>query len=110
MRRSHWPVGSGLPMATNSSMACSIAARACGAWLSRVDAAVADRETDLIRQYFRDLGGNRDDVVLGIGDDAALLTVPAGSELVLTTDALVEGVHFLPGASARSLGHRALAV
>ena len=51
----------------------------------------------------------RADVVLGVGDDAALVSPPA-DELVLTTDALVEGRHFLSGASAHSLGHRALAV
>jgi len=67
-------------------------------------------ETSLIDRYFRDLGAQRADVMLGIGDDAALLRAPAGEELVLTTDALVEGVHFLPGAPPRSLGHRALAV
>jgi thiamine-monophosphate kinase len=67
-------------------------------------------ETHLIDRYFRDLGAHRDDVALGIGDDAALLRVPQGMELVLTTDALIEGVHFLPGAAARSLGHRAMAV
>ncbi len=67
-------------------------------------------ETELIERFFRGLGAQREDVVLGIGDDAALLRVPAGAELVLTTDALVEGVHFLPGAAADSLGHRALAV
>ncbi|HEY7928677.1 MAG TPA: thiamine-phosphate kinase [Steroidobacteraceae bacterium] len=67
-------------------------------------------ESELIRRFFSPLGARRADVSLGIGDDAALLRLPAGSELVLTTDALVEGVHFLPHASARSLGHRALAV
>jgi thiamine-monophosphate kinase len=67
-------------------------------------------ETQLIRQFFADLGAERTDVVLGIGDDAALLRVAAGEDLVLTTDALVEGVHFLAGASAHSLGHRVLAV
>jgi thiamine-monophosphate kinase len=67
-------------------------------------------EANLIERYFRDLGARRDDVTLGIGDDAALLRMPLGTELVLTTDALVEGVHFLAGAPARSLGHRALAV
>lgn len=71
---------------------------------------MVDSETELIERYFRGLGAARADVVLGIGDDAALLRVPEGSELVLTTDALIEGVHFLPGAPARSLGHRALAV
>jgi thiamine-monophosphate kinase len=67
-------------------------------------------ETQLIRQFFADLGVTRTDVVLGIGDDAALLRVAPGEDLVLTTDALVEGVHFLAGASAHSLGHRVLAV
>jgi thiamine-monophosphate kinase len=67
-------------------------------------------ETDLIDRYFRGVGPERDDVALGIGDDAAVLRVAPGMELVLTTDALIEGVHFLPGAPATSLGHRALAV
>jgi thiamine-monophosphate kinase len=67
-------------------------------------------ETELIGRYFVDLGAHRDDVRLGIGDDAAITSVPAGSELLLTTDTLVEGVHFLPGSAAHSVGHRALAV
>jgi thiamine-monophosphate kinase len=67
-------------------------------------------ESKLIERFFLGLGARRADVLLGIGDDAALLRVPAGEDLVLTTDALIEGVHFLPGAPARSLGHRALAV
>ncbi|HLK71382.1 MAG TPA: thiamine-phosphate kinase [Steroidobacteraceae bacterium] len=67
-------------------------------------------EEALIARFFAPLGARRADVRLGIGDDAALVSVPTGSELVLTTDALVEGVHFLPGASAHSLGHRALTV
>jgi thiamine-monophosphate kinase len=71
---------------------------------------VAVSESQLIERYFRALGARRDDTVLGIGDDAALLRVPAGCELALTTDALIEGVHFLPGAAPRALGHRALAV
>lgn len=49
-------------------------------------------------------------VRLGIGDDAALTTVAEGCDLVTATDALVEGTHFLPGSSPRSLGHRCLAV
>ena len=67
-------------------------------------------ETTLIERYFRHLGSVRTDVVLGIGDDAALLRAPPGSDLAMTTDSLVEGVHFHPGAPPRSLGHRALAV
>ncbi len=71
---------------------------------------MAASESQLIERYFRELGASREDIVLGIGDDAALLRVPGNCELVLTTDALIEGVHFLPGAPARGLGHRALAV
>jgi thiamine-monophosphate kinase len=67
-------------------------------------------EQAIIERFFRHLGAVRTDVVLGIGDDAALLRAKPGCELVQTTDALVEHVHFLPGGSPRSLGHRALAV
>jgi thiamine-monophosphate kinase len=96
-------------------MAYSIARRACGARPNIEPTrpgvrAVASSESELIERYFRDLGAARSDVALGIGDDAALVQVPPGAQLVLTTDALVEGVHFLPGAPAHSLGHRALAI
>ena len=55
----------------------------------------------------------RTDVKLGIGDDAALIEIPAAAanrQLVTATDTLVEGTHFLPGAPPDSIGHRALAV
>jgi thiamine-monophosphate kinase len=71
-------------------------------------------EFDLIERYFRRLdhpgGRSRADVLLGVGDDAALLRVPAGQELVAAIDTLVEGRHFLPGCEPASIGHRALAV
>jgi thiamine-monophosphate kinase len=52
-------------------------------------------------------------LILGIGDDAALLRPRAGFDLVVTADLLVEGVDFRLGGgwtSPRDLGHRALAV
>jgi thiamine-monophosphate kinase len=56
-------------------------------------------------------GGGRAGWRLGIGDDAAILRVPAGRELVATVDALVENVHFRWSTTdARSLGHKTLAV
>jgi thiamine-monophosphate kinase len=66
-------------------------------------------EFDLIERYFR-RASRRRDVLLGVGDDAALLEVPPGLALVAATDTLVEGRHFLPGAPSRSIGHQALAV
>lgn len=67
-------------------------------------------EFELIARYFSGRGPKRKDVVLGIGDDAAVIIPPAQQALVVATDTLVESVHFLPDASPRSLGHRALAV
>jgi thiamine-monophosphate kinase len=52
----------------------------------------------------------RADVRLGIGDDAALLAVPAGQELAVAIDTLVEGVHFPVGTAAAEIGWKALAV
>jgi thiamine-monophosphate kinase len=43
-------------------------------------------------------------------DDAALLSVPVGHELVVTTDAIVAGVHFLPADPARDIARKALRV
>lgn len=54
---------------------------------------------------------SRADVALGIGDDAAALDLGAGSLLLATCDAQVEGTHFLPGiATPEEIGHKALAV
>jgi len=48
-------------------------------------------------------------VVLGIGDDAALLRPRRGHDVVVTTDAFVEGVHFrFADESARTAGRRAM--
>ena len=67
-------------------------------------------EFALIERYFRRCGAQRSDVRLGVGDDAALLGVPSGSELVAAIDTLVAGVHFPHGSPPASVGHRALAV
>jgi thiamine-monophosphate kinase len=70
-------------------------------------------EFELIRRYF--LRGDaarkaRSGVVLGIGDDAAVLALPPGTQLVAAVDTIVAGRHFPEGTDARSIGHRALAV
>ena len=67
-------------------------------------------ERTLIQQYFSNCGAHRSDVAVGVGDDAALLDMPADRQLVAKTDTLVCGTHFLPHFPAASTGHRALAV
>lgn len=64
-------------------------------------------EFELIRRYFARPTRR---AVLGVGDDCALLRPNAGLDLAVTTDVLLEGRHFLPGAEPRALGHKALAV
>lgn len=64
------------------------------------------REFDLIRQLVSRLGPT----AAGIGDDAAVLDLPAGERLVVSTDASVEDVHFRRGwLEAREVGYRAVA-
>jgi thiamine-monophosphate kinase len=67
-------------------------------------------EFELIRRFFTDIGAARFDVELGVGDDAALLRMPAGADLVAAVDTIVAGRHFPDGSDPRSIGHRALAV
>jgi len=67
-------------------------------------------EFNLIERYFANATANRADVLLGIGDDAAVLQPADGQQLVVATDTLVAGVHFPARASAESIGHKALAV
>ena len=69
-------------------------------------------EFEIIRRYFARAGARAaaGTTILGIGDDAAVLRVPAGCDLVAAVDTIVEGRHFLRGSDPRSIGHRALAV
>jgi thiamine-monophosphate kinase len=68
------------------------------------------REIEIIERHFTQRGARRDDVLSGVGDDGALVGVPAGTALVLALDTLVEGAHFPAEFDARFVGHRALAV
>ena len=64
-------------------------------------------EDSLIAQYFRPLA--TDPGAFSLGDDAALLAV-AGEDIVVTTDAIVEGVHFLADDPADAIARKALRV
>ncbi len=63
----------------------------------------------MIAGYFANLTG-QSGVALGIGDDAALLNVTPGQQLVMASDTLVAGVHFPETASGREVATRALCV
>ena len=67
----------------------------------------APAEFGLIARHFRPLAGPGG---LDLLDDAALLMPPPGRELVLTADAMVSGVHFLPGDPADLVGQKLLRV
>src|SRR6202453_2671133 len=67
-------------------------------------------EFELIHRYFSRLGVARADVLLGVGDDAAILRSSADADLVAAVDTIVCGRHFPEGSDARSIGHRSLAV
>lgn len=68
-------------------------------------------EFDLIARYFSAKTATQESsVVVGIGDDCALLDVPDGHHLAVTTDSLVCGIHFFPDVSPYRLGYKALAV
>ena len=70
-------------------------------------------EFELIDRFFRQAEGGvtrSRGVLLGIGDDAALLAPTAGSELVASVDMLVAGRHFFADVDPEALGHKTLAV
>ena len=64
-------------------------------------------EFSLIRRYFQ---GRVATDVLGVGDDAARLPMPANTQLVVCKDLLIEGRHFFSDVNPETLGHKALAV
>src|SRR5690606_31291126 len=64
-------------------------------------------EFELIRRYFRPLAGT---AALDLTDDAALLQAAPGRDLILTTDAIVEGVHFPEGEAPAFVAKRLIRV
>lgn len=67
-------------------------------------------EFQIIDRYFKHATAARPDVVCGVGDDGAILSVPAGRDLVVSIDTLVEGVHFPVETDAEDVGYKSLAV
>ena len=67
-------------------------------------------EFSLIQRYFSSQAISNPVNRLGIGDDCALMSIPSGYELAVTTDTMVENVHFFAGTDPKALGHKLLAV
>ena len=68
-------------------------------------------EFGLIDRIQKIVGVSREDALIGIGDDAAVFRMQPGRLGILTTDALVEGVHFDPAYTPwDSLGWKTLAI
>lgn len=67
-------------------------------------------EFSLIDKFFKKQTIKNSETRLGIGDDCALLSIPSGYELAITTDTMVENVHFFADANPAQLGHKLLAV
>jgi thiamine-monophosphate kinase len=64
-------------------------------------------EFDIIARYFAPLATNP--AALGLLDDAAVLSIPEGQELVATCDTIIAGVHFLINDPPDTIGYKALA-
>ena len=69
----------------------------------------SNNEFSLINRYFKKLTAQQD-VVVGIGDDAAILAPTEGHQLALATDSLVVSVHFPEQANAYQVATRSLCV
>src|SRR5262245_48939107 len=65
-------------------------------------------EDRLIARYFRPIASHRG--ALGLIDDAAEMSPPAGHDLVVTADAIVAGIHFFPDDPADVVARKALRV
>ncbi len=66
-------------------------------------------EFDVIKKYFT-FSSHREDVVIAVGDDCAVVAVPAGKQLLVTTDTLISGVHFPVSTSAEDIAYKSLMV
>jgi len=71
---------------------------------------MAHDEFAIIDQYFADIGDSADSVLLGVGDDAAVVNVAPGHQLIISMDTLVEGVHFPVDTDPADIAYKSVAV
>jgi thiamine-monophosphate kinase len=67
-------------------------------------------EFSLIERYCQDVGTSHSLTQLGVGDDAAVVRIPRGKELVISVDTMVEAVHFFPNTDPKLIAHKLVAV
>jgi thiamine-monophosphate kinase len=67
-------------------------------------------EFSLIERYCTNIGVSHSATQIGVGDDAAVIQIPPGKELVISVDTMVEGVHFSSGTSASLIASKLIAV
>lgn len=67
-------------------------------------------EFELIARYFSEHKQARSDVILGQGDDCAVVKTTPGTQIAVTTDTMVSGVHFDDKVPPRAIGHKLVAV
>ena len=73
---------------------------------------MSNREFSIIERYFKPLSNlaqHGSSVIIGPGDDCAVLRIPDDMELCVSTDTLLEGVHFLPNSPAKVVASRTMA-
>ena len=68
------------------------------------------KEFEVIKSYFTEQTVKRKDVLIGVGDDCAIVTPSEKQNIAVATDTLVAGVHFPVNTSPRAIGHKAIAV
>lgn len=71
---------------------------------------MAHDEFAIIERYFSDIGIPAGNTVLAVGDDAAVVDVPPGFQLVVSMDTLLAGTHFPRDTSPADIAYKALAV
>jgi len=67
-------------------------------------------EFEIIRRYFTRSWSDVPGVILGVGDDAAIVRATSDQDLVIAADVINEGIHFPVDTTAEAVGHKALAV
>lgn len=68
------------------------------------------KEFSIIEKFFSHQASKRSDVIVGIGDDCAVLQSPVDQQLVMTIDNFIENIHFLKNTSPYDIGYKSLAI